>query len=127
VVEAFDVRKPKQLTLTGLQLVKSAAHIRPRLRIILKALIACADRFRKLLSTPSIPQKICRNSEKITPAFCGIHFRQLGSQETAVALLKQIVGNVAASGCPQKISPQRTVRSAVENTKRLAVHIRPIS
>src|SRR5437879_2888679 len=107
------MRKPKQLTLAGLQLPKSASYVCPRFRIILARWLCPANRLWKVAATPPIPQEICRNPEKIAPAFRGIHFRQLGSQEAAVALLKQIIGNIWASGCPKKVGPQRTIRPAV--------------
>ena len=66
-------------------------------------------------------QQIRRNPEQITLAFSSIHFRQFGGEETAVALLEQIVGNVAASRNAQKVGRERPACPIVEDAEGFTV------
>src|SRR5215467_14760704 len=72
-------------------------------------------------------QQIRRDPKEITPAFHCIHLRQLSGQETAIALLQQVIGNVRPSRYTQKIGPQRTAGPTVENAKGFPIEVRPVN
>src|SRR5690242_8559649 len=95
VVEAFHVGEPEQLPFTGLELFQSPTHIGACLGIIFTGLRGGADSVRDLFAAPSIMKKIRGDPEEITAAFGRIHFRQLRGEETAIALLQQVIGDIA--------------------------------
>lgn len=134
VAETFDVGQPKELSFARLQLFKSAAHIGASRKVIFAGCgviftgsPGCADLAGEFPAAPTVTQQIRRNLKEITLAFSCVHFRQLGSEETAVALLQQIVGNVTASRNAQKIGPQRTIGPAVKSAEGLSAEARLVS
>jgi len=133
VAETFDVGQPKELSFARLQLFKSAAHIGASRKVIFagRGVIftgspGCAN-LAGFPAAPTVTQQIRRNLKEITLAFGCVHFRQLGSEETAVALLQQIVGNLTASRNAQKIGPQRTIGPTVESAEGLPAETRLVS
>ena len=122
MTRAFYVRQPQQLSFPRLQEQECLAHLCPGFQVFFSDLLYLVQSRDEFTLPPAIIHEVGRNPKEVALALSVVHLRQLGRKKTAVALLQEVVHDVAITRDPQQVSPQRARRPVIEGAKCRLVH-----
>jgi hypothetical protein len=123
VAHAFDIGEPKQLALSGLEMLKGAPHVERKIEVRRMCRLGGLGEGLVFVSAPAIAEEVGGDAKEIAPQVVGFQGRPWASQKPAEGLLHEIFCDLAAAGDRDEVTEDRPRVGVIDARKLRFGHL----